>query len=218
VTGLRIGYLSRVPQSPINIHTIHAVISPGLPALRVHYPTALDLSLRYESRDRTVLAPIPAGAAWVMLGGVRYDLVNFHFHTFSEHRLDGRQFPLEQHYVHAGPSGETLVIGMFITPGGKGGTLQDQVLATVPHEGGPEAFIPQADLAGGLPADLSTFRYEGSLTTPPYTEPVSWLVLQNHRPILAASLYRLQLRFPAGDSRMLQPLNGRTVTYRPQPN
>ncbi|WBQ06571.1 carbonic anhydrase family protein [Kribbella sp. CA-293567] len=205
-----------MPQSPINIHTIHAVDSPGLPALRVHYPSALDLSLRYESKDRTVLAPIPAGAAWITLGGVRYDLVNFHFHTFSEHRLNGRQFPLEQHFVHSGPNGEALVIGLFITPGGKGGTLQDQVLAAVPEQGGPEIPIPRADLAGGLPDDLSTFRYEGSLTTPPYTEGVSWLVLHSHRPILAASLYRLQLRFPDGDSRMLQPLQGRTVNYRAQ--
>jgi carbonic anhydrase len=207
-----------VPQSPINIHTVHAVNSPGLPALRVHYPPALDLSLRYEGKDRTVLAPIPPGAAWIMLGGARYDLVNFHFHTFSEHRLDGRQFPLEQHFVHTGPRGEALVIGLFLTPGGKGGTLQDQVLTTVPEQGGPDVLIPGAALATGLPDDLSSFRYEGSLTTSPYTEPVSWLVLQNHRPIQAASLYRLQLRFPDGDSRMLQPLGARTVAYRPQPN
>ncbi|MEV8374692.1 carbonic anhydrase family protein [Kribbella sp. NPDC056861] len=207
-----------MPQSPINIHSIHAVTSPGLPALQVHYPPALDLALRYESKDRTVLAAIPPGAAWITLGGTRYDLVNFHFHTFSEHRLDGRQFPLEQHFVHTGPRGEALVIGLFLTPGGKGGALQDQVLATVPAQGDPEVLIPGAALASALPDDLSTFRYEGSLTTPPYSEPVSWLVLKQHHAIQAASLYRLQLRFPDGDSRMLQPLGNRTVTYRPQPS
>ncbi|GAA3552640.1 carbonic anhydrase family protein [Kribbella ginsengisoli] len=215
-TGLRVGYLSAVPQSPINIHSIHAVNSPGLPALRVHYPSTLDLSLRYEGSGRTVLAPIPAGAAWVMLGAVRYDLVNFHFHTFSEHRLDGRQFPLEQHFVHSGPGGEALVIGLFLTPGGKGGTVQDQVLGVVPEESGPEVYVPQAALATSLPDDLSTFRYEGSLTTPPYGEPVSWLILRSHLSIQAASLHNLRLRFPAGDSRMMQPLNGRTVCYRDQ--
>jgi carbonic anhydrase len=67
-----------------------------------------------------------------------------------------------------------------------------------------------------LPHNLSSFRYEGSLTTAPYTEPVSWLVLQHHRAILPASLHHFQTRFPAGDSRPVQPLNGRTVKYRAQ--
>jgi carbonic anhydrase len=209
--------------------TPQAVSSPALPALQIHYPTALDLSVHYESKDKgqpggcetrtaeeTVLAEIPAGAAWVLVGPVRYDLVNFHFHTRSEHRLDGYQFPLEQHFVHNGPNGEKLVIGLFLTTGGAGGTLQDKVLATVPEECAEEVHIPHANLASALPADLSTFRYEGSLTTTPFSEPVSWLVLKEHRKLLPASLTHFQTRFPAGDSRPTQPLNGRTVKYRPQ--
>lgn len=216
-------------QSPIDIHAFHAVNSPALPALHVHYPSALDLSVRYESKDggqtggcetrtaeETVLSEIPAGAAWVTVGGVRYELANFHFHTRSEHRLNGRQFPLEQHFVHLGPNGEKLVVALFITTGGAGGTLQDKVLATVPEECDEDVHIPHANLASALPHDLSTFRYQGSLTTAPYSEPVSWLVLTHHRHILPASLSHFQTRFPEGDSRAVQPLNGRTVQYRPQ--
>ncbi len=216
-------------QSPINIQTFHAVTSPSLPALHVHYPSSLDLAVRYESKDggqtggcetrtaeETVLAEIPVGAAWVTVGGVRYDLANFHFHTRSEHRLNGRQFPLEQHFVHLGPNGEKLVVALFITTGGAGGTLQDKVLATVPEECDEDVHISHANLATALPHDLSTYRYQGSLTTDPYTEPVSWLVLNHHRQILHSSLSHFQDRFPDGDSRAVQPLNGRTVKYRPQ--
>ncbi len=216
-------------QSPIDIHRSVAVVSHELPALHVHYPRSLDLEIRYESKDsgqpegcehrtaeETVLAEIPAGAAWVTLGGVRYDLANFHFHTRSEHRLDGHQFPLEQHFVHLGPNGEKLVIGLFITTGGHGGTLQDHALASVPAECSENVQLPAANLAGALPANLSTFRYDGSLTTTPYSEPVSWLVLNHIREIKSTSLAHFQSRFPDGDSRPLQPLNGRTVTYRPQ--
>jgi carbonic anhydrase len=216
-------------QSPIDIHRAGAVVSHELPALHVHYPHSLDLEIRYERKDsgqpdgcehrtaeETVLAAIPAGAAWVTLGGVRYDLANFHFHTRSEHRLDGHQFPLEQHWVHLGPNGEKLVIGLFITTGGHGGTLQDQALATVPAECSENVQLRGANLAAALPTDLSTFRYDGSLTTDPYTEPVSWLVLNHIREIKSTSLAHFQSRFPDGDSRPLQPLNGRTVTYRPQ--
>jgi len=216
-------------QSPIDIRRSGAVVSRELPALHVHYPRSLDLEIRYESKDsgqpdgcehrtaeETVLAEIPAGAAWVTLGGVRYDLANFHFHTRSEHRLDGHQFPLEQHFVHLGPNGEKLVIGLFITTGGHGGTLQDQALASVPAECSENVKLPAANLAGALPANLSTFRYDGSLTTNPYSEPVSWLVLNHIREIKSTSLAHFQSRFPDGDSRPLQPLNGRTVTFRPQ--
>ncbi|MEV8374693.1 carbonic anhydrase family protein [Kribbella sp. NPDC056861] len=216
-------------QSPIDIRTQHAVHSPALPALHVHYPHSLDLSVHYESKDggqsggcetrtaeETVLAQIPAGAAWVTVAGVRYDLVNFHFHTRSEHRLNGHQFPLEQHFVHSGPSGEKLVIALFITTGGHGGTLQDKVLATVPAECDEDVHLVRANLATALPHDLSTYRYQGSLTTTPFTEPVSWFVLNHIREILPASLAHFQTRFPDGDSRTLQPLNGRTVKYHAQ--
>ncbi|GAA0592752.1 carbonic anhydrase family protein [Kribbella sandramycini] len=216
-------------QSPIDIHRGSAVFSPGLPALHVHYPRSIDLEIRYESKDggqpggcetrtaeETVLAEIPKGAAWVTLGGVRYDLANFHFHTRSEHRFDGHQYPLEQHFVHLGPNGERLVIGLFITTGGHGGTLQDQALATVPDECGEDIALHGANLAGALPTDLSTYRYDGSLTTTPFSEPVSWLVLSHIREIKSSSLAHFQTRFPNGDSRALQPLNGRTVRYRPQ--
>jgi carbonic anhydrase len=216
-------------QSPIDIRTGHAVPSPGLPELHVHYPSSLALAIRYESRDsgqpggcenrtaeETILAEIPAGAAWVTVGGVRYDLVNFHFHTRSEHRLNGHQYALEQHFVHSGPNGEKLVVAVFITTGGHGGTLQDKVLSTVPEECAEEVDLGHVNLASALPHDLATYRYDGSLTTAPYSEPVSWLVLAQHREILPVSLHHFQSRFPDGDSRAPQPLNGRTVKYRPQ--
>ncbi|MFI5733667.1 carbonic anhydrase family protein, partial [Kribbella sp. NPDC051587] len=89
-------------------------------------------------------------------------------------------------------------------------------MATVPAECSENVQLRGANLAAALPTDLSTFRYDGSLTTVPYTEPVSWLVLNHIREIKSTSLAHFQSRFPDGDSRPLQPLNGRTVTYRPQ--
>lgn len=73
-----------------------------------------------------------------------------------------------------------------------------------------------ADLAGALPHVLSTFRYDGSLTTAPYSEPVSGLVLRQHRAITDSAITNFQQLFPQGDARELQPLNGRVVHYRKQ--
>jgi carbonic anhydrase len=218
-------------QSPIALSSRTATRSPELPALIVDYPKDVDLRVHYVRRDpandpsgcaqrgreETVEAEVPEGAAAVRIGDVRYRLVQFHFHAPSEHVLDGHRFPLEQHFVHKGPNGETLVIGLFHDGGGRGDTLADHVLGKLPVECGDELRVPHVDLAGGLPADLSTFRYDGSLTTDPYTEGVSWLVLRRHATVATATLARFCALFPAGDARAPQPLAGRTVRLREQP-
>ena len=136
-------------------------------------------------------------------------------HGVREHRLDGHHFPVEQHFVHRGPSGETLVVALFLTPGGRGDLLQDAVLGALPEECGPERDVA-GDLAASLPRELSTFRYQGSLTTAPYTEPVSWVVLARHQMVAKASIEAERKLFPEGDARETQPLNGRVVQLRPQ--
>jgi carbonic anhydrase len=215
-------------QSPIHIRSREAVPAPDLPALEIDYPRHVDLRVHYVRKDQSdpagcsvrgreevVEAEVPEGVAGVRIGGTRYELLQFHFHTPAEHRLDGHRFPVEQHFVHRGPDGETLVVGLFLTPGGHGGTVQDAVLGGLPEECGPEREVT-GDLAAALPRELSTFRYQGSLTTSPYSEPVSWLVLARQQKVAAASLNGYRKLFPEGDARETQPLNGRVVQYRPQ--
>ena len=215
-------------QSPIHIRSRAAVSAPDLPALQIDYPRHVDLQVRYVRKDESdpagcsvrgheevVEAQVPEGAARVRIGDTRYELLQFHFHTPAEHQLDWNRFPVEQHFVHRGPNGETLVVGLFLGPGGSGGTLQDAVLGGLPEECDPEREVA-GDLAAALPRELSTFRYEGSLTTAPYSEPVSWLVLGKRRLVAAASVKGYRQLFPEGDAREPQPLNGRVVQYRPQ--
>jgi carbonic anhydrase len=215
-------------QSPIHIRSHRAVGAPELPELVVDYPDRVDLAVRYVSKDQdepngcnirgpeeVVEAEVPAGAAAVELDGVRYELVQFHFHTPAEHVLDGRRFPVEQHFVHRGPDGQTLVLGLLLARGGDGDALQDAVLDELPPECGEEIEV-SGDLAGSLPADLSTFRYDGSLTTAPYTEGVSWLVLKSPMRVARATTGDYAELFPEGDARETQPLEGRTVYYREQ--
>ena len=216
-------------QSPIALRTRDAVRDRGLPELVVDYPRSVDLSVRYVSRDpddptgcttrgreETIEAEVPAGAAAISLGGTRYELRQFHFHTPSEHTLDGRRFPVEQHFVHAGPDGATLVVGLFLTGGGRGHGVADRVLADLPQECGEEVAVRGADLARALPRDLSTFRYPGSLTTSPNTEGVSWLVLRRHRRLADHTVDGFRALFPDGDAHDLQPLDGRVVRLRVQ--
>ena len=111
--------------------------------------------------------------------------------------------------MHSGPNGETLVLGLFLVPGGR----KQAIPEPLPAECGP-AYEKTVNLKSALPTDLSTFRYQGSLTTAPFSEPVSWLILR--KPLAAAGIVGLRRLFPDGDAREAQPLNGRVIQYRHQ--
>jgi carbonic anhydrase len=207
-------------QSPIAIRSRNAVAAPDLPRLDVAYPHRVDVTVRYVSRDdscttrgeeEVVQADVPPGTAAVRLGTTRYDLLQYHFHTPSEHTLDGHRHPVEQHFVHRGPNGETLVLGLFLVPGGH----RHRIPGSLPTECGPELWTT-VDLKNALPDDLSTFRYRGSLTTSPFTEPVSWLVLRRPLAVATAGIVGYRRLFPDGDARGTQPSSGRVVQYRRQ--
>jgi carbonic anhydrase len=117
--------------------------------------------------------------------------------------------------VHAGPDGETLVIGYLLYGDGRGGGAADRVLTELPQECGDEIAVPGVDLAAALPRDLTTFRYTGSLTTsrsPSRCPGTCWPGAAGWpRPRWTGSARCSRRR-----RRDTQPLNGRTVALRPQ--
>lgn len=109
--------------------------------------------------------------------------------------------------------GELLVIGVFLARGGA--APPDRVLARLPEECGEPIRVTGVNRRGMLPADLTSYRYPGSLTTPEYDEGVRWHVMRERVRIADASVNRFQSLFPAGNARPVQPLNGRTVRLVP---
>jgi carbonic anhydrase len=113
----------------------------------------------------------------LMLNGVPYQLTQFHFHTPSEHRLDRRGYDMELHLVHSGSDGSNAVIAVFLKRGSNSGALAP-IFAALPdtlnvHEPVDEPFNPERF----LPKSRDHYRYEGSLTTPPCTEGVRWIIM-----------------------------------------
>jgi carbonic anhydrase len=207
-------------QSPIDIRSRDAVAAPGGPLL-FDYAPAVDLTVEYVHRDgdegcrvrgreETVEAGVPTGAGSVHRAGERFELLQYHFHTPSEHTLDGTTFPMEQHFVHRSPAGKLLVVALFLVAGGHR-TPQDEVLATLPDECGEPVSLTDVGLRGSLPHDLTGYHYAGSLTTSPYTAGVRWYVLREPLAIGVGTVTRFRELFPDGNARGVQPRGGRQV-------
>ncbi|MFI5565399.1 carbonic anhydrase family protein [Amycolatopsis japonica] len=217
---------SRQPaQSPVDISPGAIRFDPALPKLDISYGHS-DLDLEYIRKDasdadgcgtrnheETEEAIVRPGTGHVTLAGVRYELEQFHFHTPSEHRFLGRTDPLEMHFVHRSAAGKLLVIGVPLRSGAA--SPVDHVLAKLASECGETVALADFDLATLLPRDRSTLRYDGSLTTAPFTEGVQWF-LMSEQTVSPSTIARFQGLFGAGNARAPQPLNGRRLTVVPQ--
>ncbi len=161
------------------------------------------------NNGHTIQVDYQPGSA-IVLDGTRYGLVQFHFHHRSEHTVDGADFPLEMHLVHASADGALAVVGVFLEEGEANEALAP-VWRGLPAEPGPAAIIEGSlDANALLPERRTTWRYAGSLTTPPCTEGVSWLVMTD--PVTASSeqIEAFRTLFPV-NNRPVQPLNGRRL-------
>ncbi len=151
------------------------------------------------------------GNHWMMKGKERYRLLQFHFHTPSEHTINGKHSPMEVHLVHANDRGELAVVGVMLDKG-KAHPLLAKFWKHMPREAkgsyrDPEIMVSPAAL---LPANRASFRYDGSLTTPPCTEGVSWIVMATSTEASAEQIEAFHSLF--GDTnRPVQPLHERKI-------
>lgn len=190
-------------QSPIDLP---AAPQGDLQNLSFHYRRT---PLHVENNGHTIEVKVQPGS-YLRIGQERFDLIQFHFHTPSEHRLQGQEFPMELHFVHRNALGELAVVGVFLREGAANPFLQ-QIWDHIPAE--PEAAAAHSeeiDPEDLLPADRGYYRYAGSLTTPPCTEGVRWHVLHTPVDVSAAQIDEFRAIFPL-NARPIQSLNGRPV-------
>jgi carbonic anhydrase len=168
------------------------------------------MPLRIIDNGYTVQVNFNEGSA-ITVAGVRYELKQFHFHKPSEERIDGKAYDMVAHLVHKSSDGRLAVVAVLM----EAGASNPFIAALWPHlplESGRETSLPEimVDLNGLLPETRNYFAYMGSLTTPPCTEGVLWLVMKT--PVTVASeqvgifgkLYSM-------NARPVQPANGRLI-------
>ncbi|CAL9766431.1 unnamed protein product [Musa acuminata subsp. burmannicoides] len=205
-------------QSPINIVKDDVVYDPTLEPLQRDYAATnatlvdngFNIALRYDS-----------GVGHVIVGGKNYTLIQMHWHSPSEHTIDGERFPVELHLVHSSDDGNITVVAILYQFGhpdpflfqikNKVAELAKEVCA-----GDEEAHVPVGIVQTRAMKRHSRkyFRYVGSLSTPPCTENVIWNILGKVREMTAEQLAELKAPLHEeyyNNSRPTQPLNGRTV-------
>lgn len=193
-------------QSPIDI--TGATMSTVATTLTIDY---LSSATNIKNNGHTVEYTMDHGST-VTIDGTVYDLAQLHFHALSEHTVDGQHYPMEVHLVHQEQGGTALaVIAIFFQEGAENAFLASQ-LANIPTME-DETFTAADQIQAGdlFPAEIGSFyRYTGSLTTPPCSEIVSWMVMKNP---IEASASQLSSMSPILDNnyRPVQPLNGREL-------
>jgi carbonic anhydrase len=201
-------------QSPIDI--IKAGAGTANPWTINYRPTSLNIAHHEHVVDivdngHTIQVNVDEGSTLTTSRNT-YQLKQFHFHSPSEHTVDGKSFPMEVHFVHQSADGNFAVVGALFAEGPSNENVA-KLIANFPKAKGDTVRLPETklDLSLQLPKNNAAYTYMGSFTTPPCTENVEWLVFRE--PILAS---REQLKAFAArlspNNRPVQPVNGRPIT------
>jgi carbonic anhydrase len=190
-------------QSPIDLVTD---IQADLPELVFDYTKFGDIN---EINTGHAIQENVTPGNYILISGERFELKQFHFHSPSEHRVNGKTYPMEIHLVHQNVNGSYVVVGFFVTEG-----PPNEVMDRLPSfraERGETPYTDPVDFNELIVDRENYFYYNGSLTTPPCTEGVTWIVLQ--APVFASAEqmnhYYDLLGFD--NNRPLQPKNSRLV-------
>ena len=190
-------------QSPIDIRS---AAPAKLPELNFRYKPS---TLHLVYNGHTVQENEDAGS--VLRGPQRdFRLKQFHFHSPSEHTLNGHQFPMEMHLVHKADDGTVGVVAVLFRTGRHNKAL-DRMWQNLPTADNPKRestiTINAMDL---LPDSHRYYHYQGSFTTPPCTEHVEWMVLTEPVELSDEQITRFRAIID-GNNRPVQPLNGRLI-------
>ena len=208
-------------QSPIDLVNPTPAKLPPIPYN--YHPTSMNI----RNTGHTIEVACPEGS-WIEVDGTRYQLLQFHFHAPSEHTVAGKPFEMEAHFVHKSEDGTLAVVGLLIESG-RHKVVFDLIWSHLPAVPGETQRIENVTEDGSLIVDPrfmfspndqvedvapsrfgNYYRYEGSLTTPPCSEEVKWIVLTTPIEMSEAQISAFKAIIH-DNNRPVQPLNGRKL-------
>ncbi len=193
-------------QSPINIEESATLQGPAEP-LQFNYTPSIGSVV---NNGHTIQVDV-AGDNTLTVRGSVYKLVQFHFHTPSEEQVNFRNFAMVAHLVHKNNEGQLAVVAVLLDPG-VANALINKVWTYMPLDTSDRVRMPDGliDMNELLPKDQRYYQFIGSLTTPPCTEGVLWMVMKQPTLLSREQIRLFQQLFP-NNARPVQPVNARAV-------
>ncbi len=193
-------------QSPINIEDGNTLQGPAEPVQFAYQPS----NGTVVNNGHTIQVDVQ-GDNSITVRGSNYRLLQFHFHTPSEEQLNFKRFPMVAHLVHKNNEGQLAVVAVLLDEGASNPMI-DKVWTYMPLDTGDRVRMPQGmlNVSELLPTDQRYYQFMGSLTTPPCSEGVLWMVMK--QPVtLSKAQYKLFTQLYPNNARPVQPVNGRPV-------
>lgn len=187
-------------QSPININLNQPqkLVKP-----KINYQST---SIHILNDRHTVKVNCDRGS-FLRLNNHSYEVQQFHYHSPSEHSLNGQFFPAELHIVHHDNNDNSYAVVGILLKEGKTNSTYQTFIDLLPSQVSPEInYLTNINLANLLPTQKTAYSYVGSLTTPPCTEGVNWLLMSNPVELSTAQIKALQKVF-YGNNRPIQQQN-----------
>lgn len=201
-------------QSPINI--VKSDVKGGASWKFDYKTTSLRIAHNEHMDDiidngHTIQVTVDEGSTFTF-GDKSFDLKQFHFHTPSEHTVDGQHAPMEMHMVHQNVDGSLAVVGILFKEGKVVNENFAKIIANLPNAKGENKHITDVnlELKVHLPDHNYAYHYQGSLTTPPCSEGVQWLVLRDPVALTKGQIEEFSKRI-GPNNRPTQAVNDRTV-------
>jgi carbonic anhydrase len=191
-------------QSPINLA---GFIEADLKPIGMHYEVGGNEIL---NNGHTIQVNFPPGSK-IFVDGHEFALKQYHFHAPSEHHINGKSYPMEAHLVHSDKDGNLAVMGVMFVEGEANEAIA-KAWSHMPGKAGIKRKLSSAVSAEGiLPSNRDYYRYNGSLTTPPCTEGVCWLIMKEPVTASKAQLQKFTHVMHHPNNRPLQQVNARAV-------
>jgi carbonic anhydrase len=191
-------------QSPINIS--NPSTSSGSANLTLNYTSS---TTDIVNNGHTIQFNYNPGSS-MQWRGESWELLQFHMHTASEHTVNGASYPMEAHFVHKNQAGELAVIGILFEAG-QASAFFSPFMSSLPTTKGQTVKTSATyTVKDVFPASLGHYQYDGSLTTPPCSKGVNWIVLRETMTASATQLTQFKAIMKQ-NNRPVQALNGRQV-------
>ena len=193
-------------QSPVDVR---GAVGADLEPLEIRYPGSTTGIVHTGGAVQVDAGP----GSSIRIQGRTFELVQFHMHVPAEHTIEGRAFALETHFVHVGEDEQLTVVAVLFREGESNPGLRRIGEAAPRAEGERARLEVKVEELGLLPESRAYYRYMGSLTAPPCTEGVIWLILDEPLTASREDVDRF-VRAVGRNARPVQPLNGRLILHR----